>query len=568
MVWTSTIPTNGVNLYVSFNKDYLNKFQIQYDKVTKLYPYNQYITKTMIEDNRNDIDSIRDSIGALESGLEETYGVCFRDLMTKENIKENGYYTDTWNEDSKFCASDFIEIKETSTYSFWLVKGISVVPVQPIVSVWDASKNRVLDWTSSKQIYQMFTGAKYIRVSTQVVNISKIIICEGTTQPNISSLKDWSKLSTNVIDDLNRGKMNVITNVFNPNDENVEVGTIYASGVALTGQGNNWCTTGYIPCTRNESFTIINKEKWENWITYYDSDKNIVSYIVDITQTVFTVPDNNNIRYARFSLHTSNGIFDNKAIYNTKECIPTFYEYGKPILWTEAVYSRGELLNNNLDNLFENEYYKYACGDIICFGDSLTDGLYANTSKGLIKQNYPYYLGRMLNAGVTNAGLNGSCPSECYTSILPTYDITLYDTAIIWLGTNGGLFSSEINTDGTEANYYCKIIEYLKSKKPDIKIFIGKVFTTGELHTGVKYASVSETNTVIETIVDKYGLSVIDFSDLTTRNHIELHANIDNTHFGKVGNMYIANRITKHMINYFLEDISRIEFGLLTKQKH
>jgi hypothetical protein len=65
----------------------------------------------------------------------------------------------------------------------------------------------------------------------------------------------------------------------------------------------------------------------------------------------------------------------------------------------------------NIHNLFneKSELFR-ACGDFICIGDSLTDGLYADITKGLIKQNYPYYLSRIFNCNVTNAGKNGGYP--------------------------------------------------------------------------------------------------------------------------------------------------------------
>lgn len=232
--------------------------------------------------------------------------------------------------------------------------------------------------------------------------------------------------------------------------------------------------------------------------------------------------------------------------------------------------AKDDYCRNVLKDIATNgmDMWKYACGNIICFGDSLTDGLYANTAKGLIQQNYPYYLGRMLNATVENVGKNGSYPKQCYSVTLPKQDISKYDTAIIWLGTNGGLFGDDIETEGTEANYYCKIIEELKAKKSDIRIFLCNVFVTGELHTGVQHATVTETNNTIATIAANYDIPVIDMSDLSATNHIELHAYIDNTHFGKAGNLYIANRIAMFMHKFFNEKIARVEFGLLNKPSH
>lgn len=209
--------------------------------------------------------------------------------------------------------------------------------------------------------------------------------------------------------------------------------------------------------------------------------------------------------------------------------------------------------------------WNFACGNIVCIGDSLTDGLYAPVSKGKIKQNYPYYLGRILHAEVDNIGKSGSYPSEVYNTIYPSQDFSKYDTAIIWLGTNGGLFNDF--SDGTQADYYCKLIDGIKSQKPDIQFFIGTVFVTGEISSGVEFASVKETNETIKAISEKYeDIPIIDFSDLTSTGERMLHNMQANTHFGKSGNIYIANRIANFMQKYFEEDITRVEFGLLTKQ--
>ena len=406
----------------------------------------------------------------------------------------------------------------------------------------------------------------------------------GTTKYNITDVKriqiQYGKVMTTYtkpytandtkarkeVINLKKDKFDIIENVFNPDDENVEIGTIYVNGAPVTGQGNEWCTTGYIPCNKGDSFSRINKAGWNTWITYYTEDKQTFSYTGELNANYYTIPDFDEIKFVRFALKTTDRNLT--AIYNTSNKISLFYPYKTPILNASDVifdnYSFKQLIANK-DN---NQLWKYSCGNILCLGDSLTDGLYADTSKGLIQENYPYYLSRMINAEVNNVGKNGSYPTECYKVTLPKQDISKYDTAIIWLGTNGGLFNTGIDVEGTEANYYCKIIEYLLSKKQDIVIFICKVFITGELHSGVTVANVTETNKTIDTIANKYNLSVIDLSDLGFANHPELHANIDNTHFGKAGNIFIANRIANFMQTYFTNNVDKVEFGLLTKQSH
>lgn len=226
-----------------------------------------------------------------------------------------------------------------------------------------------------------------------------------------------------------------------------------------------------------------------------------------------------------------------------------------------SCYENDIAIYNKIDA--EQVRWDIACGNIVCIGDSLTDGLYAPTSKGKIKQNYPYYLGRLLNAEVDNIGKSGSYPSEVFNTIYPSQDFSKYDTAIIWLGTNGGLFNDF--SDGTQADYYCKLIDGIKSQKTDIQLFIGTVFVTGEINSGVSYASIKETNETIKVIAEMYSIPIIDFSDLTSTGARLLHNMQNNTHFGKSGNIYIANRIANFMQRYFEEDITRVEFGLLPK---
>lgn len=211
--------------------------------------------------------------------------------------------------------------------------------------------------------------------------------------------------------------------------------------------------------------------------------------------------------------------------------------------------------------------WEYAMGDIICIGDSLTDGLYAPISVGKIKENYPYYLGRMLNANVLNTGTAGKYPSWFWENMYSQYDFSQYDCAILWLGTNGGMDIDDINIDGTEANCYKKIIEGIKSQKNDILIILGRVFVTGQKGSEVSFPSAEQTNEVIDYCGNYYNLPIIDFSDLSSGGNRLLHNLQDNTHFGKSGNIYIANRICEFMRSYLAEDITRVEFGILPKEQ-
>ena len=281
-------------------------------------------------------------------------------------------------------------------------------------------------------------------------------------------------------------------------------------------------------------------------VAYYNADKTYISWTNKATSdNYYTTPKN--AKYCRVSYNT--GLFGNMMMF--KGHIP--------------------VLNHYIQNSFDliNQYFPWnlACGEIACIGDSLTAGLYAPISVGEILQGYPYYLRRILNANVTVCAKSGGYPSAFYNGETgyTAYDFSKFDTIILWLGTNGGMSINDIDTDGTEANYYKKIIEGIKSQKSDIQIFLGRVFVTGPKGSETTYPTATQTNEVIDYFANLYSIPTIDFSDLTYLKYPHLHNYQENTHFGKLGNIYIANRIANFMQNYFEDVITRVEFGLLPK---
>lgn len=205
-------------------------------------------------------------------------------------------------------------------------------------------------------------------------------------------------------------------------------------------------------------------------------------------------------------------------------------------------------------------FWAYNIWKVLCIGDSLTSGAtYAEEWGELapvgssIDQNYPRILGRMLNADVTNAGFSGYSASNWYTDKLSNYTLVNYDTFVIWLGTNNGLTPDSLDTDESEANYYCKIIDAIKSANNSCLIVLCKVFASG--------GSVIYTNQAIEAIAERYNLPVINNDDLSYTLHPELHAGVNNPHFGKSGNVFVAHRIAEEIGKYIEINPLRGEFG-------
>lgn len=214
--------------------------------------------------------------------------------------------------------------------------------------------------------------------------------------------------------------------------------------------------------------------------------------------------------------------------------------------------------------------YEYAIENVLCIGDSLTaGGCVINNFNSELKQNYPYYLGRMLNCETTNAGTSGETISGWYANNIVTnkYDFADYDSAIIWLGTNSPCtampsdaeilaFTPSNAPDASTANhalYLCEIIKTIQTANPDCFILLCGIFSPS--------AKAESHNAVALQIANKYGVYFVDMTDLHPNTMPELHANLSDPHFGKAGNIFIANRL----INYIREKISdnpiRAEFG-------
>ena len=214
-----------------------------------------------------------------------------------------------------------------------------------------------------------------------------------------------------------------------------------------------------------------------------------------------------------------------------------------------------ESIKNDVDNLNKHpRKWAYNIWKVLCIGDSLTSGAnyleeWGATGQGAsIDQNYPRILGRMLNAEVTNAGVSGSSASTWYTSQLSNYNFANYDTFIIWFGTNNAL------DYGTEETYYRNIINAIQTENSSCLIVLVKIFATAN-------GTVSGNNTIVDTIAEEYGLPVIDNSDLGHIDRPDLHCNIANPHFGKAGNIVIADRVIEKLGDWFEQDHLRSEYG-------
>lgn len=210
---------------------------------------------------------------------------------------------------------------------------------------------------------------------------------------------------------------------------------------------------------------------------------------------------------------------------------------------------------------YDNSDYSYVINsyeNILCIGDSLTEGITGEVKDGqyvITNRNYPYFMEKKLGGTsfVTNAGASGRGAKDYWEVKIPTldFDSKKYNLAIINLGTNYGL-TDTIETDvnqysdyndyaNTQTGCYCKIIEYLKEKNPDITVLL---CTVPHNSANDGYTIRQE---VIRKISRKYNLPIVDLwnkSVMGTQKGNVYRPN-DNLHYNELGYATLASEILK-----------------------
>ncbi len=218
--------------------------------------------------------------------------------------------------------------------------------------------------------------------------------------------------------------------------------------------------------------------------------------------------------------------------------------------------------------------WEYALDDVLCIGDSLTAGVPPNTSTmpNPIRQNYPYYLGRMINASVENAGLSGASVKSWYANKYSNYNMTEYNAVVVFLGTNGNLtdtladdvepYDDYNDYADTNTGYYCRLIESIIHDNSNCIIVLVNVWSVSNP------ASLTDTTrSVIRQIGAKYGLPVVETYDLRYAISPELHGNINNVHMTKAGYLVLANRICSTLRDYLNSNRMTANTGMTAQSR-
>lgn len=198
--------------------------------------------------------------------------------------------------------------------------------------------------------------------------------------------------------------------------------------------------------------------------------------------------------------------------------------------------------------------------NIVCIGDSLTEGDYGSNPAGTMNvhaENYPYFLAEITGANVKNAGRCGYSAELYYNNQLSKVELSEEtDIVLIMLGTNNGL-TDTIDTDTsashyssyakTQTGYYARIIETCMERTNGQAQII---LITPPVTTQRNRTSLETTVSVIKKFGEKYGLPVIDnyYACGITYENIGKYMPIDELHCGYTGYKllatYIASRVS------------------------
>ena len=215
------------------------------------------------------------------------------------------------------------------------------------------------------------------------------------------------------------------------------------------------------------------------------------------------------------------------------------------------------------------------CSDLLintlCVGDSLTSGADYTTGTylGNMRENYPYYLKKMSHINVDYVSRPGWSARDWWRDYSGT-DFSLYDSFIVWLGTNEGLtdtlnedvipYSNYVDFANTNTGCYCKIISKMIEQTPDARIFLVNCWaTSGNLAT---------TNSVIQKIAKLYPNNVVGIIDMVNsglwdKSNQYLNHIINNIHFSRVGNLFLANYIYENVKKLIYRNLQKFNFLIL-----
>ena len=206
-----------------------------------------------------------------------------------------------------------------------------------------------------------------------------------------------------------------------------------------------------------------------------------------------------------------------------------------------------DIQNGKIEQLEKSAEQEY-CDDflslfhnVVCIGDSLTRGYYAEEDEGQRNRDYGYpsALSRMTRLNVYNYGLSGATPTSWFNGYMSsgTRDFSIFDCAIICLGRNGSL---TLNEDVTG---YKNIISKLLEFNPNMTIFC---LSLPPSNNGENIDN--DINNKIKDITIEMNVNYVDIYNNSYCKDSKYRS--DGTHFYTLGYMLLAKTIKDNIERY------------------
>lgn len=495
-----------------------------------------------------------DEINALKSDLDDV-----KDVVTETEILENYgkltdvYTTTGYNSYTGWYSTDFISVSDNK------ISKILVCTYRTIyaVSFFDNEYNFISGILPSSSDSNTLTEIRVNQIPNDAVYFKVAYMSFSNVETNKAiSFMDINSIKDDVI--TIKKEINIIEEHFDK--------TFLTRREVYTDDGWKDYTTWYSTYLDVSDAKIVKKATCTTYglniysYCFFDENNNFISGHKEgvnkgwTTFTDITVPQNAKYLSCIGASNEGTGL-DNfiVEIYKEKsqqDRYDEFLELNKEFQDTKAKV-----------DLTYNKYLGMYFDNILCIGDSLTQGDYGSYPEGTAnvhKWNYPSYLAEITRATVTNKGHCGATCVSYWNNDVPTIDITKeYEAIYIFLGTNGGL-SDTINTDAigddyrnfnqtTQTGAYCSIVSWCKEKFPNAKIFL--------LNFPYNSRSESWTNSnsaIVAKIGEKFNVPVLDIMNKSpfTRDNGQIYRPVGydetlepygNLHFGRLGYLTLAN---------------------------
>lgn len=421
-----------------------------------------------------------------------------------------------------------------------LCDNVPTFPVTPVVrSIYDG-QTYTYEYTAESDGYYLISGLHSGFVSLSQKSGDSVFALISQNSENIAqntediaqNTEDIAQLPTKIYD-------NIADNLIDINaiEENKYVK--YDTGGIYSLNGNS--ATDFIPVNEDDELSFINvfmATSDVRGLTWYNTRKNNIE----------------GIQY--------DGIANDRKII-----VPKGARYLRATISSDKVSAARIIRTTKAEQV--------DCTDLLintlCIGDSLTSGsdYTTGTYLGNMKENYPYYLKKISHINVDYVSRAGWSAKDWWRDYSAT-DFSAYDSFVIWLGTNEGLtdtldddvtpYSDYDDFANTNTGCYCKIISKMIEQTPNARIFLVNCYGTS--------GNLAITNSVIQKIAELYPNNVVGIIDMVNSglwdesnryfNHI-----INNIHFSRVGNLFLANYIYKNIKKLIYSNLQKFNFLIL-----